>query len=68
MFINFSLGSEEYLTVSTPTVSRVEHSGEISERNEFEKLPESSGSPRPLAIVLPTEIPCEVSKDALLFK
>ncbi|KAI5226088.1 B-Cell Scaffold Protein With Ankyrin Repeats [Manis pentadactyla] len=57
--IIFRGSSEEYLTVSTPTVSRVEHSGEISERNEFEKLPESSGSPRPLAIVLPTEIPCE---------
>lgn len=68
MFVNFYLGSQDYLQANIPANLRVEHSGEVSERKEIEELSETSRSSIPLAMVLPTEIPCEVSKDVLLFK
>nr|XP_019594498.1 PREDICTED: B-cell scaffold protein with ankyrin repeats [Rhinolophus sinicus] len=52
-------GSQDYLQVSIPADLRVEHSGEVSERKEIEELSETSRSGVPLAMVLPTEIPCE---------
>lgn len=66
--MNFSLGCKDYLEVDIPTDLRVEHSGKISERKEIEELSEASRNTIPLAVVLPAEIPCEVSKDALLCK
>ncbi|XP_066240972.1 B-cell scaffold protein with ankyrin repeats isoform X1 [Saccopteryx leptura] len=52
-------GSENYLEVNIPTDLRVEHPGEVSERKEIENSSEASRSTTPLAMVLPTEIPCE---------
>lgn len=66
--MNFPLDSEDYLEVIIPTDLRVEHSGQISERKEIEELSEASRSTISQAVVLPAEIPCEVSKDTLLFK
>ncbi|XP_058150898.1 B-cell scaffold protein with ankyrin repeats isoform X2 [Dasypus novemcinctus] len=51
--------SEDYFEVNIPTELRREHSVEISERREVEELSETSRSSIPLAMVLPTEIPCE---------
>ncbi|XP_075854696.1 B-cell scaffold protein with ankyrin repeats isoform X2 [Microcebus murinus] len=52
-------GSEDYLEVDVPRNLRVEHSREIKDRRETEKLPEAPRSTEPLAMVLPAEIPCE---------
>ncbi|XP_036196720.1 B-cell scaffold protein with ankyrin repeats isoform X2 [Myotis myotis] len=52
-------GSNEYLEFSIPTDIRVEHPGEVSERKHMEEFSEVSGSSRPLAMVLPMEVPCE---------
>lgn len=60
--MNFSLDSEDYLEVNIPTVLEVKHVGEISKRNEIEELSKASRDTIPLAMVLPAEIPCEVSK------
>lgn len=60
--MNFSLDSEDYLEVNIPTDLGVEHSREISKRKEIEELSKASRDTIPLAMVLPTEIPCEVSK------
>lgn len=62
------LGSEDYLEFNVATDVKVEYSGGLSEKNQVEELPEVSRSSTPLAVVLPTEIPCEVSTDALLFE
>nr|KAF6499137.1 B cell scaffold protein with ankyrin repeats 1 [Molossus molossus] len=51
-------GSNDYLEV-IPMDVRVRHSRGVSETKQTEELPEVSGSSRPLAMVLPTEIPCE---------
>ncbi|XP_026310809.1 B-cell scaffold protein with ankyrin repeats isoform X1 [Piliocolobus tephrosceles] len=51
--------SEDYLEVNVPTDLRVKHSREISKRKEIEELPEASRNTKPLAVVLPAEIPCE---------
>lgn len=59
--MHFSLGSNDYLEFSIPTDIRVEHPGEVSERKQWEEFSEVPGSSRPLAVVLPNEIPCEVS-------
>lgn len=66
--MNFYLDSKDYLEVNSPTDLKVEHSGEVSEKKKIEALSESSGSIIPLARVVPAEIPCEVSKNAFLFK
>ncbi|XP_019516304.1 PREDICTED: B-cell scaffold protein with ankyrin repeats-like [Hipposideros armiger] len=52
-------GSEDYVQFDIPIDLRVEHPGELSERVETEELSETSRSTIPLAMVLPTEIPCE---------
>ncbi|KAF6128953.1 B cell scaffold protein with ankyrin repeats 1 [Phyllostomus discolor] len=52
-------GSEDYLEFNVATDVKVEHSGGASEKNQVEELPEVSRSSTPLAVVLPTEIPCE---------
>lgn len=59
--MHFSLGSNEYLEFSIPTDIRVDHPGEVSERKQLEEFSEVPGSSIPLAMVLPTEVPCEVS-------
>lgn len=59
--MHFSPGSNEYLEFSIPPDIRVEHPGEVSERKHMEEFSEVSGSSRPLAMVLPMEVPCEVS-------
>nr|XP_025729298.1 B-cell scaffold protein with ankyrin repeats isoform X4 [Callorhinus ursinus] len=51
--------SEDYLEVNIPTDLGVEHSGETSKRKEIEELSKASRDTIPLAMVLPTEIPCE---------
>ncbi|XP_040481240.1 B-cell scaffold protein with ankyrin repeats [Ursus maritimus] len=51
--------SEDYLEVNIPTDLGVEHSTEISNRKEIEELSKASRDTIPLAMVLPTEIPCE---------
>ncbi|XP_011219645.1 B-cell scaffold protein with ankyrin repeats isoform X1 [Ailuropoda melanoleuca] len=51
--------SEDYLEVNIPTDLGVEHSREISKRKEIEELSKASRDTIPLAMVLPTEIPCE---------
>ncbi|XP_064440936.1 B-cell scaffold protein with ankyrin repeats isoform X4 [Mirounga angustirostris] len=51
--------SDDYLEVNIPTDLGVEHSGEISKRKEIEELSKASRDTIPLAMVLPTEIPCE---------
>ena len=66
--MHLCLGSEDYLEFNIATDVKVEHSGGISEENQVEELPETSRSSTPLATVLPSEVPCEVSEDALLFK
>lgn len=68
IFITFSLDTEDYLEVITATDSGVSSTGNMSQRKETEDLPEASISTVPLAVVVPTEIPCEVSNNALLFK
>lgn len=60
--MHFSPGSDDYLEVNLPTDLKVEHSGEISKRQEIEELSKASRDTIPQAIVLPAEIPCEVSK------
>ncbi|XP_074252605.1 B-cell scaffold protein with ankyrin repeats isoform X5 [Saimiri boliviensis] len=57
--IIFEDSEEDYLEVNIPTDLQVKHSGEISERKEIEELSEASRNTMPLAVVLPTEIPCE---------
>ncbi|XP_046946720.1 B-cell scaffold protein with ankyrin repeats isoform X1 [Lynx rufus] len=52
-------GSDDYLEVNIPTDLKVEHSGEISKRQEIEELSKASRDTIPQAIVLPAEIPCE---------
>ncbi|EFB13112.1 hypothetical protein PANDA_004616 [Ailuropoda melanoleuca] len=52
--------SEDYLEVNIPTDLGVEHSREISKRKEIEELSKASRDTIPLAMVLPTEIPCEM--------
>ncbi|XP_037686271.1 B-cell scaffold protein with ankyrin repeats [Choloepus didactylus] len=52
-------GSEDYFEVNMPTDLGRECSVEISERREIEELSETSRSSKPLAMVLPSEIPCE---------
>ncbi|XP_016079068.1 PREDICTED: B-cell scaffold protein with ankyrin repeats [Miniopterus natalensis] len=52
-------GSNDYLEVTIPTDLRVEPSGEVSERKRTEEFTQVSGSSGPLALVLPTEVPCE---------
>nr|KAF6430787.1 B cell scaffold protein with ankyrin repeats 1 [Rousettus aegyptiacus] len=52
-------GSEDYLEFNISTDQRAERSGEVSEKNEIEESSETSKSIVPLAMVLPTEIPCE---------
>ncbi|KAL2780647.1 B-cell scaffold protein with ankyrin repeats isoform 2 [Daubentonia madagascariensis] len=52
-------GSEDYLEVDIPANLKVKHSREINKRRETEELPEASRSTIPLAMVLPSEIPCE---------
>lgn len=59
--MHFSLGANEYLEFSIPTDIRVEHPGEVSERKQLEEFSEVPGSSGPLAMVLPMEVPCEVS-------
>ncbi|XP_039704816.1 B-cell scaffold protein with ankyrin repeats [Pteropus medius] len=51
-------GSKDYLEFNISTDQRVEHSGEVSERNKIEESG-ASKSTMPLAMVLPAEIPCE---------
>ena len=64
--MNFPLGSADYLEIIISPDLRKEHSGQISERKEVEELSEALGSTIPQAVVLPAEIPCEVSKDTLV--
>ena len=64
--MNFPLGSADYLEIIIPPDLSKEHSGQISEGKEVEELSEASGSAISQAVVLPAEIPCEVSKDSLL--
>ncbi|XP_054447658.1 B-cell scaffold protein with ankyrin repeats [Pteronotus mesoamericanus] len=52
-------GSNDYLEVNIATDVKVKHSGKVGERNVIEELSEVSKSSPPLAMVLPTEIPCE---------
>ncbi|XP_076998796.1 B-cell scaffold protein with ankyrin repeats isoform X2 [Tamandua tetradactyla] len=52
-------GSEDYFEVNVPKDQGGERSAEISERREIEEIPEASRRSIPLAMVLPTEIPCE---------
>ncbi|XP_040822953.1 B-cell scaffold protein with ankyrin repeats isoform X2 [Ochotona curzoniae] len=51
--------TEDYLEVITATDSGVSSTGHMSQRKETEDLPEASISTVPLAVVVPTEIPCE---------
>lgn len=66
--MNSLLDYEDYLEIITPEDIRVKHSGEISEKKEMEESSEASRSTIPQAVVLPAEIPCEVSEAALLCK
>uniref|UniRef100_A0A673TRN3 B-cell scaffold protein with ankyrin repeats n=1 Tax=Suricata suricatta TaxID=37032 RepID=A0A673TRN3_SURSU len=52
-------GSDDYVEVSIPVDLKVEHSREISKRQESEELSKASRDTIPQAIVLPAEIPCE---------
>ncbi|XP_039078153.1 B-cell scaffold protein with ankyrin repeats isoform X4 [Hyaena hyaena] len=52
-------GSDDYLEVNIPTDLKVEHSREISKRQDTEELSKTSRDTIPQAIVLPAEIPCE---------
>lgn len=65
MFTEFSPDSEDYLEVSIPTDLRVKHSGEISEKKETDEL-EASRPAMSQAMVLPGEIPCEVSNNGFI--
>lgn len=61
-FMHFSLGSDDYLEVNIPTDLKMENSREISKRQDTEELSKTSRDTIPQAIVLPAEIPCEVSR------
>ena len=59
--MNFLLGSADYLEITVPPDLRKEQSGKTNERKEAGEFSEASGSTIPQAVVLPAEIPCEVS-------